>query len=237
MPLTDRRVLITGGTGALGQAVTLAFLDAGARVSVSWLVEAERDALLAAAAGHGDRLVVERVDVTDEGDVARWVAGAAAAGRPPDVLVCLVGGFAGGKSVAETDLDTWQRMLTMNLTSVFLCARAVVPLMTSQRHGKIVAVAARAGLHGAANLAAYSVSKAGVITLVQALAEELKDANVQVNCILPSVIDTPANRRHMADADPSRWVAPADIARVILFLASDESSVISGAAVPVYGRA
>jgi NAD(P)-dependent dehydrogenase (short-subunit alcohol dehydrogenase family) len=177
------------------------------------------------------------VDVTDEADVARWVAGSANAVGPPEVLVCLVGGFAGGKPVAETDLDTWQRMLTMNLTSVFLCARAVAPLMTSQGHGKIVAVAARAGLHGAANLAAYSVSKGGVITLVQALAEELKEANVQVNCILPSVIDTPANRRHMADADPSRWVAPADIARVILFLASDESSVISGAAVPVYGLA
>jgi NAD(P)-dependent dehydrogenase (short-subunit alcohol dehydrogenase family) len=143
----------------------------------------------------------------------------------------------GGQTVTETDLATWQRMLAMNLTSVFLCARAVSPLMTEQGSGKIIAVGARAGLHGAANMAAYSVSKGGVITLVEALAEELKEANVQVNCVLPSVIDTPANRRSMPGADPSHWVSPTEIARVILFLASDESDVVSGAAIPVYGRA
>jgi len=235
MRLTGRKVLITGGTGALGQAVTLAFLEAGARVFATGRAEAEREALLASAAPYRDRLTLDPVDVTDEADVARWVA-AASAGGPPDALVCLVGGFAGGKPVAETELATWQRMLTMNVTSVFLCARAVAPLMAAQRRGKIVAVASRAGLHGTANLAAYSVSKAGVITLVQALAEELIEANVQANCVLPGTIDTPANRRAMPDADASRWVSPVEIARVILFLASDASTAVSGAAVPVYGR-
>jgi NAD(P)-dependent dehydrogenase (short-subunit alcohol dehydrogenase family) len=235
MRLTGRKVLITGGTGALGQAVTLAFLEAGARVFATGRAEAEREALLASATAYRDRLTLDPVDVTDEADVARWVA-ASSVGGSPDALVCLVGGFAGGKPVAETELATWQRMLTMNVTSVFLCARAVAPLMAAQQRGKIVAVASRAGLHGTANLAAYSVSKAGVITLVQALAEELTEANVQANCVLPGVIDTPANRRAMPDADASRWVAPAEIARVILFLASDDSTAVSGAAVPVYGR-
>jgi NAD(P)-dependent dehydrogenase (short-subunit alcohol dehydrogenase family) len=233
-----RSVLITGGTGALGSAVTLAFLETGARVFVPWQSEPSRDALLTAAAAHRDRLILDRVDVTQETEVARWVAEAsAAAGGAPDALVCLAGGFAGGTPVAATELATWERMLALNLTSVFLCARAVAPLMASRGRGKIVAVAARAGLHGTGGIAAYSVSKAGVINLVQALAEELKEANVQVNCILPSTIDTPANRRAMPDAEQDRWVAPADIARVLLFLTSDAASVISGAAVPVYGRA
>jgi NAD(P)-dependent dehydrogenase (short-subunit alcohol dehydrogenase family) len=235
MRVTGQKVLITGGTGALGQVVTLAFLEAGARVFATGRAEAERDALLAAAAAHRERLTLDPVDVTDETEVARWVS-AAAAGGAPDALVCLVGGFAGGQPVSETDLATWQRMLTLNVTSVFLCARAVAPLMAAQGRGKIVAVASRAGLHGTANLAAYSVSKAGVITLVQAMADELKEVNVQVNCVLPGTIDTPANRRAMPDADASRWVDPTDIARVILFLASDASAVVSGAAVPVYGR-
>jgi NAD(P)-dependent dehydrogenase (short-subunit alcohol dehydrogenase family) len=236
MRLTDRKILITGGTGALGQAVTLAFLEAGARVFTTGRAEAEREALLAAAAAHRDRLTITPTDVTDEAQVAGWVARATADG-PPDALVCLAGAFAGGKPVAETDLATWQHLLNLNLTSVFLCARAVAPLMAAQKRGKIVAVAARAGLHGTPNIAAYSVSKAGVITLVEALAEELKEANVQVNCVLPSTIDTPANRRAMPDADASRWVAPEEIAHVILFLASDDSNVVSGASVPVYGRA
>lgn len=236
MRLTDQIVLITGATGALGHAVTLAFLEAGARVFATWNTEASRDALVAAAAPYAARLALDRVDVTDEADVSRWVAGAAGGGAP-DALVCLAGGFAGGKPVAETDRATWERMLALNLTSAFLCARAVAPLMAARGRGKIVAVAARAGLHGVANLAAYSVSKAGVITLVEALAEELKDANVQANCVLPSTIDTPANRRAMPDADSSRWVPPVEIARVILFLASDASTPISGAAIPVYGRA
>ncbi len=234
--MNDRHVLITGGTGALGQTVTLAFLEAGARVSATWNSAAARDELLAATTAHAAQLALERVDVTDAIEVERWVAGASTAGAP-DALVCLAGGFAGGQPVAATDMATWQRMLTLNLTSVFLCARAVAPGMAARGRGKIVAVAARAGLHGVANLAAYSVSKAGVITLVQALAEELKEANVQVNCVLPSTIDTPANRRAMPDADPSRWVPPAEIARVLLFLASTDSDVVSGAAVPVYGRA
>jgi NAD(P)-dependent dehydrogenase (short-subunit alcohol dehydrogenase family) len=203
MRLTDRTVLITGGTGVLGQAVTLAFLKAGARVSVTWRREAERDALLAAAAAQGDRLSTDRVELTDEADVARWVAETAAAGAAPDALVCLAGGYAGGQPVAETDLATWQRMLATNLTSFFLCARAVAPVMARQRRGKIIAVGARAGLHGIPDLAAYSVAKAGVIRLVEALAEELKEANVQVNCILPAPSTPPPT------APPCRMPIPA----------------------------
>src|SRR5687767_2224189 len=151
MSHSTRSVLITGGTGALGSAVTVAFLETGARVFVPWQSEPSRDALLAAASAHRDRLVLDRVDITQEAEVAQWIAGAsAAAGGAPDALLCLAGAFEGGRPVAETELATWERMLALNLTSVFLCARAVAPLMADRGRGKIVAVAARAGLHGSA---------------------------------------------------------------------------------------
>jgi NAD(P)-dependent dehydrogenase (short-subunit alcohol dehydrogenase family) len=235
--LKDRVAVITGGTGALGRAVTLQFLREGAHCAVPYRSEAEKDELVQEAAPDADRLFCMRADLTQLEPLDAFVAAVVERFGGIDILLNLAGAFAGGTPVAETDPATFDRMLDVNLRSVFLVSRAVIPHLVRRGGGKIVSVAARAALQGTAGLAAYSASKAGVITLTQAMADELRDQNVQVNCILPSIIDTPANRRAMPEADHSRWVDPAEIARVLAFLASDDSRAISGAAVPVYGRA
>lgn len=235
--LEGRVAIITGGTGALGQAVTLQFLQLGACCAVPFRREPERDALVAAAGAAAERLFTRRADLLDDREREAFLATTLERFGGIDILLNLAGGYAGGQPVAETDTATFDRMLDVNLRTVFLMCRAVIPHLVRRGGGKIVSVSARAALHGAAGLGAYAVSKAGIITLTQTMAEELRDSNVQVNCILPSIIDTPANRLAMPDADHSRWVSPAEIARVLAFLASDASGVVSGAAVPVYGRA
>jgi NAD(P)-dependent dehydrogenase (short-subunit alcohol dehydrogenase family) len=235
--LKDRVAVITGGTGGLGRAVTLHFLREGARCAVPYRNEAEKDELVNQAVRDAGRLFCLRSDITQAEALDAFVAAVVERFGGIDVLLNLAGGFAGGTPVAETDPATFDKLLDQNLRSVFLVSRAVIPHLVRRGGGKIVSVAARAALHGTAGLAAYSASKAGVITLTEAMAEELRDQNVQVNCILPSTIDTAANRRAMPDADFTRWVDPVEIARVLAFLASDDSRVISGAAVPVYGRA
>jgi NAD(P)-dependent dehydrogenase (short-subunit alcohol dehydrogenase family) len=235
--LKDRVALITGGTGGLGRAVTLHFLREGARCAVPYRSPVERDELSQEAAPYGDRLFCFRADLLRAEELDALVAAVLERFGGIEILLNLAGAFTGGTTVAETDPAAFDRMLDLNLRSVFLVSRAVIPHLVRRGGGKILSVAARAALQGSAGLGAYAASKAGVITLTQSMADELRDANVQVNCILPSIIDTPANRRAMPNADPSRWVDPAEIARVLAFLASDESRVISGAAVPVYGRA
>jgi NAD(P)-dependent dehydrogenase (short-subunit alcohol dehydrogenase family) len=235
--LKDRVAVITGGTGALGRSVTLHFLREGAHCAVPYRSEAEKNELVHEAAPDAGRLFCMRADLTQLEPLDAFVAAVVERFGGIDILLNLAGAFAGGTPVAETDPATFDRLLDVNLRSVFLVSRAVIPHLVRRGGGKIVSVAARAALQGIAGLAAYSASKAGVITLTQAMADELRDQNVQVNCILPSTIDTPANRRAMPEADHSRWVAPAEIARVLAFLASDDSRAISGAAVPVYGRA
>jgi NAD(P)-dependent dehydrogenase (short-subunit alcohol dehydrogenase family) len=235
--LKDRIAVITGGTGALGSVVTLQFLREGAHCAVPYRSEAEKDELAREAAPDADRLFSMRADLTQLEPLDAFVAAVVERFGGIDILLNLAGAFAGGTPVAETDPATFDRMLDVNLRSVFLVSRAVIPHLVRRGGGRIVSVAARAALQGTAGMAAYSASKAGVITLTQAMADELRDQNVQVNCILPSIIDTPANRRAIPGADHSRWVDPAEIARVLAFLASDDSRAISGAAVPVYGRA
>jgi NAD(P)-dependent dehydrogenase (short-subunit alcohol dehydrogenase family) len=149
-----------------------------------------------------------------------------------DALVNLVGGFATGRLV-ETDVSLWQRMLNMNLTSAFLLSQAVLPFMLQRRHGRIVHVAARAALEPFAGAAAYIVSKAGLIGLIRTLAPELEGSGVTVNAVLPSTIDTPANRRAMPAADPSKWTRPDSIAQMLTFLASDAASQTNGALIPI----
>ncbi len=154
-----------------------------------------------------------------------------------DILANIAGGFYGGVPVAETDVAKWEFMMDLNLKATFLCCKAVLPQMIERRYGKIVNVSARAGLSGIAGLGAYCASKSGLRVLTESIAEEVKDSGVNVNSILPSIIDTPANRKAMPDEDHSRWVSPSDIAKVVLFLTSDDSAIINGAAIPVYGRA
>jgi NAD(P)-dependent dehydrogenase (short-subunit alcohol dehydrogenase family) len=153
-----------------------------------------------------------------------------------DALVNTVGGWRGGKPTHETDLADWDFLFHVNLRTTLLCCRAVVPQMLRQGHGKIVNVASRDGLAGSAGYSAYSASKSAVLRLTESMAEELKTANINVNCIMPGTIDTPQNRKAIPKGDYSKWVEPAALADVILFLISDAARAINGAAVPVYGR-
>ena len=153
-----------------------------------------------------------------------------------DVLVHTVGGYTGGSPLYETSLESWDRMINLNARTAFLICQAVIPQMLAAGGGKIVTVAAGAGREGRAKLSAYSAAKGAVIRLTESMAAELRQRGINVNCILPGTIDTPENRQAMPNADSSRWVAPASLADVVLFLASDAARDVHGAALPVIGR-
>ncbi len=226
--LADRVAVVTGGTGALGQAVTLRFLSDGAVVAVPYAVQAERDRLyqrVAAADRH--RLVMEPVDVTDLEAMTTFAASAVAACGRIDILVAGVGGFAGG-SLLETDGETWNRMLDLNLTTAFSAAKAVLPRMVEARYGRVVIVASRAVIPPAGGFIAYTVAKAGVIAFTQALAQETREHGVTVNAVLPSTMDTPANRAAMPNSDHKGWVPVEAVADAIAVLAREASEHITG---------
>ncbi|MEM3085931.1 MAG: SDR family NAD(P)-dependent oxidoreductase [Halobacteria archaeon] len=237
MTLQNKVVLVTGGTGDLGRVVTEAFCRAGAKTTTTYIYEREVGVLERETRALKNRPGTVKCDVTKEREVRRAVRDVARGHGRLDILVCLVGGYLGGPPVAETSERDWDCMLDLNLKSAFLACKAAAPLMARQRSGRIVCVSSRAGLRGEAGAAAYSAAKAGVLRLVETLAEELKGAGVTVNAVCPSILDTPANRRVMPDADFSAWVKPGEVAEAILFLAGDSAKSVSGAAIPVYGRA
>jgi NAD(P)-dependent dehydrogenase (short-subunit alcohol dehydrogenase family) len=224
--------LITGAAGNLGRAVGAAFASAGASLV---LLGRELKSLRAAHGDKPERVLLLEVDLLDADAVAKAVATALQRFPRIDVLCNIAGGFRMGPPVHETPEDTWELMLDLNAKSVINTARAVVPGMIASRSGKIVNVAALAGLGGKANMGAYSASKSAVIRLTESMSAELRDKGINVNCILPSIIDTPQNRADMPGADPRRWVAPEALADVVLFLASDQARAIHGAAIPVTG--
>jgi NAD(P)-dependent dehydrogenase (short-subunit alcohol dehydrogenase family) len=226
-------VLVTGGTGALGSAVVEAFVAAGDRVVVPWIVaaEAERARGSWAAPLRDGRVLLVEADVADEAGAARAVE--AAGGGGVEVLVNGVGGFAGGTPVDATPLEAWDRMYRTNVRTAAACARAALPAMRARRRGVIVNVASQAALAPPAGLAAYAASKAAVVALTRALQEEVAPDGLRVAAVVPTTIDTPANRAAMPGADPSAWTPPAKIAGVVLWLASDAASTVRGALVPV----
>jgi NAD(P)-dependent dehydrogenase (short-subunit alcohol dehydrogenase family) len=227
-------VMVTGAAGNLGSAVARAFEEAGARtVLVDRRLELLEETFTDLAEAN-DHIFVE-VDLTDPGAVEGMAYEAVQQLGRIDVLVNVAGGFRQGTAVHETPPETWNFMMNLNAKTVLNTGRAVIPHMLQQGHGKIVSVAARAGLEGAAKMAAYTISKSAVIRLTESMAAELKDRGINVNCILPGTIDTPENRQAMPKANHSKWVPPEDIADAILFLASDAARAIQGAAVPVYG--
>ncbi len=228
-------ILIGGGTGGLGRAVSSAFLEEGAQVVVTYRKPEEFDALKTRVRAHVAALEGYRVDATDEAAVRNLVDGILRKHGHLDALVNTVGGYAGGIKLWELDPKVFDLMLSLNLRSGYTFARAVVPPMLKQRHGAIVNVVSKAALDHAAGAAAYAASKAAALAMTDSLAADLKGTGVRVNSILPSIIDTEVNRRAMPGADFARWPKPDDIARVILFLCSDEATLIQGAAVPVYG--
>jgi NAD(P)-dependent dehydrogenase (short-subunit alcohol dehydrogenase family) len=236
LPRSSGRVaLVAGGTGALGRAVSLAFLSEGAFVAVTFRRSAELEELRAAAGEAGERLSGEAVDVTDEAAVVRFLDGIRRKHGRLDVLVNTVGGYAGGAKLWEAAPDALDRMLNVNLRAGWVLARAAAPLMLSAGRGAIVNVASRAALVHGAGEGAYAASKAAALALFDSLAAELKGTGVRVNSVLPSLIDTEANRRAMPKADFSKWPRPDEIARVILFLCGDDAALVHGAAIPVYG--
>ena len=237
MPTQTRNILITGGTGILGSAVTKAYIAQGDNVAVTYLFENEVERFKQFNPDISDKVPFLFANVTEESEVQKCIQEFHASVGQLDILVNIVGGFVGGIPATELEADRWDFMMNLNLKSVFLCCKAALPEMTARGSGKIVNVSARAGLKGEAGMSAYCVSKGGVRTLTESLAAEVMDAGVNVNAIMPSVIDTPANRESMPDEDYERWVSPADIAKVICFLTSDDAAVINGAAIPVYGRA
>lgn len=237
--LKDRVAMITGGTGALGRAVAEHFLANGAKVAVPWIVEPEVPMFRQRMGGRfpESSIFLAKVDLGDEGQVKKFVGDAAARFGRVDILINLVGGFWGFKTVADTTLDEWQRMFDLNLKPTFLCCRAVVPIMQKNKHGRIVSVSSRTGLTGAGEFAAYAIAKGAIKTFTASLAEEVLNDNVLVNAIAPSTIDTEANRQAMPKAKHENWVKPEDIAKTLAFLCSDQNQVTSGVVVPVYGRA
>jgi len=231
MNFNNKVVVITGGTGALGHAVTQAFLQAAARVVVTYTREAEFDALKEEVSARENLLGI-KTNVLDEASVKAMVQQAARFGHL-DVLVNTVGGFLGGVPIVETSLEQFEKMLALNLKSAFLCCKHVLPVMIQQRGGRIINIASKGGLQGGEGITAYGASKAGLINFTQSLAAEGKSHNITANAIIPGTIDTPANRHSMPNANFAEWVTPEALAQTILFLSSNEAQVINGAIVPV----
>ncbi len=231
----SKAVIVAGGAGGLGRAISLAFLEEGASVVVPYFKQEEFDDLQRAAVGNASQLQGQAVDVTDEAQVLKLIDATVARHGRLDALVNAVGGYVGGIKLWELDANVLDQMLTLNLRSGFALSRAAVRQMLKQQHGAIVNVAAKAALDYPAGASAYAASKAAAAALIGSLGAELKGTGVRANTILPSIIDTQPNRQAMPKADFSKWPKPEDIARVVLFLCSDDAKVIQGAAIPVYG--
>lgn len=227
MQFTDRCVMITGAAGNLGRAVAGAFGALGANLV---LLDRQRGSLK-----EDERTHFVQTDLLDAASVRAAVDQAMARFGRIDVLCNLAGGFRMGPAVHETPDADWDFLLDLNARSVLQTARAVVPVMLKAGGGRIVNVGAYAAQKGAARMGAYVASKSAVIRLTETMAAELREKNINVNCVLPTIIDTPENRAAMPEADPKRWVAPQDLAQAIVFLASDRARAIHGAALPVTG--
>lgn len=232
MNFSDKVVLITGAAGNLGRAVAAAFGAAGASLA---LVDISEAVLAAAYPGKDERRLLLAANLMEAASAQKAVEAALARFQRIDCLCNVAGGFRMGPTVHETPADLWKLMMDLNAGTVLNMAQAVVPGMLAAGSGKIVNIGAGGGLKGGARMAAYSASKSAVIRLTESMAAELRDKGVNVNCVLPSVIDTPQNRTDMPKADPKKWVAPEDLASVMLFLCSDAAKAIHGAAIPVSG--
>jgi len=233
---SEKVVLVAGGTGGLGRSVSLTFLRQGASVAVTWRHQEEFAALASAANAHATRLAGFNVDVIDPDATLDLVNQILSRWSRLDVLVNAVGAYAGGIPLWKLEPDVFERMLNLNLRASYALAKAVAPVMIPRKSGSIINVAAKAAWDHAAGASAYAASKAASLALIDSLAADLAGTGVRVNSVLPSIIDTPANRRAMPGSDFSKWPKPDDIAEVVLFLASDDARVVHGASIPVFGN-
>jgi NAD(P)-dependent dehydrogenase (short-subunit alcohol dehydrogenase family) len=226
MDFSSPRVVVTGGFGALGRSVVAHLRASGARVAVLDHAPAPPDVAAPAFGG---------VDLADESAARQAIEQAAAALGGLDALVNIAGGFS-WETVADGHLDTWDRLYRLNLRTALAASQAALPHLLAAGGGRIVNIGAAGAIKAATGMGAYAASKAGVARLTEALADEFKDRGITVNALLPSIIDTPANRKDMPDADPSRWVTPQQLAGVVQFLLSEPAAAITGALIPVTGR-
>jgi NAD(P)-dependent dehydrogenase (short-subunit alcohol dehydrogenase family) len=231
----SRIALVAGGTGGLGRAASLVLLEHGYTVAVTYRRVEEWERLQSAAGANKPRLQGFGVDVIDENAVAGLIGHLVEKCGRLDALINTVGGYVGGIPLWELDGNVFDQMLALNLRSGFVLCRAAVPVMLKQGGGSIVNVASKAAFDHAAGAAAYAASKAAAIAMMDSLAADLKGTGVRVNSIVPSIIDTEANRKAMPKSDFSKWPKPEEIARVILFLCGDDAKVVHGASIPVYG--
>lgn len=229
--MQDRHVLLTGGSGGLGTAVTAAFLARGARLTVPVVDDRQAELLRAALGDASDRIALPRADLRSEADVQRVIDGM----ERVDVVVHLVGGFAMGDTDQQS-LEGFRGQLELNLVTAFLVIKHGLRRMKQGGYGRIVGVGSRVAVEPAPRLAAYAASKAGLVAMIKSVAEETRELDITANCVLPSVIDTPANRAAMGDAEASRWVTPERLAESIAFLASEAAGDLRGATLTVYGR-
>lgn len=226
--MTGKVVLVTGANGGLGRYVTEAFLETGATV-----VGTSRK--IQPSDFTGPAFLAIPAEISTRGGAQMLVDQVVKRFGRLDVVAHTVGGFAGGQSIAETDDDTFQRMLELNLTSVFQILRATIPALRRSGDGRLIAIGSRAALEPGAGVGAYSASKAAMVSLVRTVALENKDAGLRANVILPGTMDTAANRKAMPNADFSKWVQPAAVASLMVWLAGDAGKEINGAVIPVYG--
>lgn len=229
---SNKIVLVTGGTGALGSSITKAFAESNATVISSYISDREKGQ---AQKENKSTVQLVKVNITKEEEVLKLVSSIIDQYSRIDILVNVVGAYIGGKSVHELDEEEWDLMMNLNLKSAFLISKHVIRQMLSSKYGKIIHVSSKNGLHSEGYDSAYSASKSGLIRLVESLSKETKESNINVNCIMPSTIDTQANRKAMPNEDFNKWVKPENLANVVLFLSSEESKTITGAAIPTFG--
>jgi len=232
----DRVVFIAGAGGNLGSSVASKFLSCGANLVLVDYSQEDVQKIFPELVTSDQHLIFQGVDVNQRAGLDAIVEKTMDRFGKVDVLVNTIGGYRGGTPIYETTEETWDLLFNINARPVFNLARTITPIMKAAKSGKIIHVSARVGREGSPNHSAYSGAKSAVIRITESIAQELKNDNINVNCILPGTIDTPQNRASRPDADFSRWVSPDAIADVILFLASESARAITGASIPVYGK-
>jgi len=233
--LENKSAIITGGTGALGRGVVKHFLEEGANVLTTYVVERECEECQNLLSEYGESIIYRRTDVTDENDFLGAVADVISKYGKIDILINIVGGFL-YKELKDTTVEEFNKMVNMNLKSCFICTKSVISEMINNKSGKIVNIAAKPAIKGTAGMSVYGAAKSGVVRITESLAEEVKEYNINVNAIIPGTIDTPRNRIDMPDRDFSKWVKPEELAKVILNLCLDDSKLINGTVIPALGK-
>ncbi|HEX5519548.1 MAG TPA: SDR family NAD(P)-dependent oxidoreductase, partial [Candidatus Nitrosocosmicus sp.] len=246
---SGKSMLLTGGTGGLGRNLIKYFLDCNLKlIIVTYRSEKEMQSLKSelanahsvqqqqkSSSSSSTEIEFIQTDITNQGQVKNLISNIFEKYGQIHILVNLVGGYIGGKSIIELEESEWDKMMDINLKSAFLISKNIMPKMIENRYGKLVHISSRTGVKAEGNDSAYAASKAGLVRFVESVSKEVKNYNININCILPTIIDTEHNRKAMPNADFTKWLKPEDLSNVILFLCSDHSKLINGAAIPTYG--